>query len=60
MPDRKKRRYSISVSSHIYDRLRAATPNSVARLVDILVLSALDDPKITTRLIDRCRSHEET
>jgi len=55
MPKTKANRYSISVSGRTYDRLRVVVPRGrVARFVDDLVTSALDDPKITNRLVDKC------
>lgn len=48
-------RYSISVSGRTYDRLRSVVPHGgVARFVDDIVTSALNDPAILARLVDRC------
>ena len=52
----KKPRYSISVTSETYERLRAvAAPGSLACFVDEIVTSALDDPKILAALLVKCR-----
>lgn len=52
----KKPRYSISVSSRTYERLRAAAaPGSIAGLVDEIVMNALEDPGISAELAFRCR-----
>lgn len=49
-------RYSISVSSKTYDRLLATvTSGSLARFVDEIVTSALDDPAILVRVVGKCR-----
>ncbi len=56
---RKLNRCSISVSGETYDRLRASvTSGSVASFVDEIVVTALDDPAIMARLVDRCRREE--
>ena len=59
-PQKKKQRFSISVSGTTYDRLRSAVPlGGVSSFVDDIVLGALDDPAILRRLIDRCRQEDE-
>ncbi len=56
---KRSNRYSISVSGSTYDRLRAATPRgTVTWIVEDLVLSALDDPEIRARVVDKCRFEE--
>ena len=52
-------RYSISVSSRTYDRLRTAVPGSLAAFVDNIVTTAFDDPAILARVVARCRSRKE-
>jgi hypothetical protein len=54
MTEKKMQRYSISVSARTYDRLRAVVEGSLAAFVGDIVVSALDDPAIMERLIDRC------
>jgi hypothetical protein len=54
MSEKKMQRYSISVSSRTYDRIRAAVPGSLAAFVDDIVLTALDDPAILSRVLARC------
>lgn len=57
----KPNRYSISVSGKTYDLLRAKVPyGGVACFVDDLVTSALEDPAIMARLVDKCRYDEST
>jgi hypothetical protein len=52
---KKSNRYSISVSGKTYDRLRVKVPRGrVARFVDDLLETALNDPTIMRRLVDRC------
>jgi hypothetical protein len=52
----KKRRPSISVTGKIYDRLRTSvTQTSLSKFVENVVLSALDDPTIRDRVLDKCR-----
>ena len=56
---KKKNRYSISVAGPTYDRMRAAYPTgSLARFVDEIVDSALDDPSIAARIATVCRREE--
>jgi hypothetical protein len=56
---KKIQRYSISVSGKTYDRLRAVVPQGgIARCVDDIIASTLDDPEILSRLVDRCRGEE--
>ena len=59
MPEKKKQRYSISVSSRTYDRLRTAVTGSLAGFVDNIVATALDDPAILARLVARCHPRKE-
>ena len=47
-------RYSISVSSRTYDRLRTAVGGSLAKFVDNIVTTALDDPAILARVVAKC------
>lgn len=51
---KKMNRYSISVSGTTYDRLRGAVDGSMASFVDGIVLGALNDPAILSRLLARC------
>lgn len=60
MSHKKKQRYSISVSSRTYDRLRlAVNDRSLAGFVEDILDAALDDPTILARLLDRCHSQAE-
>lgn len=59
MTEKKTQRYSISVSSRTYDRLRAVVPGSLATFVDGVVLTALDDPEIRARLVAKCPPRKE-
>lgn len=59
MTEKKMQRYSISVSSRTYDRLRTAVDGSLAGFVDDLVATALDDPKILARLASKCPPRKE-
>ena len=54
MTEKKTQRYSISVSSRTYDRLRTAVTGSLAGFVDDLVAATLDDPAILARVVARC------
>lgn len=59
-PKPKPKRYSISISGPTYDRLRSSvTSTSTQKFVDGILASALDDPAILARLIERCRPVEE-
>lgn len=52
----KKVRYSISVPSRTYERLRAAVaPGNLAALVDEIITGMLDDPSIATEVAARCQ-----
>jgi hypothetical protein len=59
MPATKPRakRYSISVSGSVYDRLSASmgASASVQKFVDGIVVSALDDATIQARVLSKCR-----
>lgn len=55
----KKQRYSISVSSTTYDRLRGAVTGSLAGFVNNIVAAALDDPAILARVVAKCRPQKE-
>ena len=55
----KKQRYSISVSSRTYDRLRTAVTGSLAGFVDDIVASAIDDPAILARVAAQCHTRKE-
>jgi hypothetical protein len=59
MTEKKTQRYSISVSSRTYDRLRTAVTGSVASFVDDIILKALDDPAILSRVVARCHPRKE-
>lgn len=59
MTEKKTQRYSISVSSRTYDRLRMAVTGSLAAFVDDIVTTALDDPAILSRVGSRCRPRKE-
>ena len=60
MTEKKTQRYSISVSSRTYDRLRTAVTGSpLATFVDGIVVTAFDDPAILSRVVARCRSRKE-
>lgn len=53
---KKMNRYSISVSAKTYDRIRAAVPpGEVAGFVDEIVVGALEDPAILSRVVGLCR-----
>jgi hypothetical protein len=55
MATKRSPRYSISVSGTIYDRLRGAVPQGgIAGFIDGIVSSALADPIITARLLEKC------
>jgi len=63
MPLRHKRdrkpRYSISVAGPTYKRLRSAVPRGgVTGFVDDILTTALDDPAILARLVNKCRYEE--
>ena len=52
----KRTRFSISVSSDMYDRLRAVVPQGrLAGLVDEIIMTTLDDPGLAARTVCRCR-----
>ena len=56
MSGKRKQRYSISVSAETYDQVReVVNDGSLARFVDSIVESALNDPKVLSRLMGRCR-----
>ena len=57
--NQKTQRYSISVSSKTYDRLRTAVPGSLASFVDGIVTGALNDPTILARVVAKCRAQKE-
>jgi hypothetical protein len=51
----KPKRYSISVTGAIYDRLReTVTDESVASFVEDAIATALDDPKTAARIAATC------
>ena len=61
MSEKRLQRYSISVSSKTYERMRAATEGeSLARFVDDIMLSALDDPAILSRVLAMCHPRKES
>ena len=47
-------RYSISVSSRTYDRLRTVVTGSLTSFVDNIVTTALNDPVILARVMAKC------
>jgi hypothetical protein len=50
-----KHRYSISVTGHTYDRLRSSVgAASVAKFVDGILTSAIADPTIRNRVLEKC------
>jgi hypothetical protein len=50
---------SISVAGKIYAQLRASvSETSVSKFVDGIVLSALDDPRICDRVLEKCMAKE--
>jgi hypothetical protein len=50
------KRYAISVTGNTYDQLRSVIgAASLQKFVDRLVAGALDDPKIASRVIGKCR-----
>lgn len=52
----KKVRYSISVPTRTYERLRAAVaPGNLAALVDEIITGMLDDPSIAMAVVARCQ-----
>lgn len=53
-PKRYAKRYSVSVSGGTYDRLRTAVDGSLAAFVDDIVLAALDNSTIRSRVIAKC------
>ena len=59
MTEKKTQRYSISVSSRTYDRLRTAVTGSLPAFVNDIVRTALDDPAILARVVARCRPRKE-
>ena len=51
------KRYSISVTGAVYERLRSTvTSASLQKFVDKILESALDDPATLARIADKCRS----
>jgi hypothetical protein len=56
MMAKKTNRPSISVTGRTYDRLRAAYPyESLAAVVDKMIATSLNNPKISARVAARCR-----
>jgi hypothetical protein len=55
MSGKRKHRYSISVSAETYDRVREVVDGSLAKFVDGIVDSALNDPAILSRVVGHCR-----
>lgn len=55
------KRFSISVSGPVYDRLSASmgASASVQKFVDGIVVSALDDATIRDRVLKKCRPRRE-
>ena len=56
---KKIQRYSISVSSKTYDRIRKKVPGSLAGFVDDALASALEDPVTMARLVAKCRPRKD-
>jgi hypothetical protein len=56
---KKKQRYSISVSGGTYDRMRTMVTGSLAKFVDNIVTTALDDPTILARVVAGCQPRKE-
>jgi hypothetical protein len=52
--NKKTKRYAISVSARTYDRMRSTVHSSLARFVNEIMTSALDDPAILARLAAKC------
>ena len=59
MTEKKMQRYSISVSSRTYDRLRMAVTGSLATFVGDIVVTALDDPAILARVVAKCHPRKQ-
>ena len=59
MTEKKIQRYSISVSSRTYDRLRTVVTGSLAAFVDGLVATTLDDPARLARVVARSHPRKE-
>ena len=59
MTEKKMQRYSISVSSRTYDRLRTAVTGSLAAFVDDIVTTALNDPAILARVVAKCHPRKQ-
>ena len=55
---KKMQRYSISVSSRTYERLRAKVSGSLAGFVDNIIASTLDDPAVLARVVAKCRQRK--
>jgi hypothetical protein len=55
MSNKRKQRYSVSVSADVYDRAQQVVNGSLARFVDTIVETALNDPAVLSRLVSRCR-----
>jgi len=55
----KKQRYSISLSGGTYDRMRSMVTGSMAKFVDNVVTTALDDPMILARVSAKCHPRKE-
>jgi hypothetical protein len=59
LPYLKGARYSISVSGKTYDRLSDKVPyGTVAKFVDGILMTALDDPTIMARLLEQLRQQK--
>ena len=59
MTETKMQRYSISVSSKTYDRLRSAVDGSLAKFVNDIMTTALDDPSIRARVAAKCHPRKD-
>ena len=59
MTEKKMQRYSISVSSRTYDRLRSVVAGSLAGFVDGLVENTLNDPAILARVVSKCHPRRQ-
>lgn len=53
------KRYSVSVSARTYDRLHTAVDGSLAAFVDKIVLAALNDSTIRSRVVAKCYPRKE-
>jgi hypothetical protein len=53
------KRYAVSVSGSTYARVRASVASvSTQKFVDGLIVSALDDPTICARVLEKCQAQD--